>query len=54
MDRIEMEFWSDGCKQASMLLSELDAMTPEQLEKFWWIQEEALGRTVLLRYVEEV
>ncbi len=52
MDNIMIELWTDR-KEAEMLLSELDSMTADQLEKFWWIQEEALGRTVLLRYVEE-
>ena len=53
MDNIICEFWSDNRKQAEMKLSELDAMTEDQLEKFWWIQEVELKRTVLLRYVEE-
>ncbi len=53
MDTLMIEFWTDR-KEAEMKLSELDAMTADQLEKFWWIQEVELKRTVLLRYVEEV
>ncbi len=53
MDTLMIELWTNR-KEAELPLSELDAMTKDQLEKFWWIQEEELKRTVLLRYVEEI
>ena len=52
MDTLTVELWSQDKKEAEFPIGDLDHMNSKQADDFWYIQEELLGRRVMLKYTD--